>query len=177
MGAFQAPFEDKALNAKTPRARSRGRPIAVSFTPMPLGRERRQQMRDRSRTNAQRAQRQKPRQPSVDTFGTLRFPGEGEARGRLIEYAENQYAFFTEDNLTHPLTFEAVGANIKGRVFSAQIAPGEVKFQKAGCGCETPYSLRGGRNKLIRDAGLESAPEPSPDTLMQNILNGEVPGA
>lgn len=122
------------------------------------------------------ATRQRPRQPSVDTFGTLRFPGEGEARGRLIEYADNQYAFFTEDNLRHPLTFTAEDAHIKGRVFSAQIEPGEIKFQKAGCGCETPYTLRGGRNKLIHDAGLEVPEEPSPDTLMQEILNGGVPG-
>ena len=62
---------------------------------MPLGRERRQQMRGRSRA----ATKQRPRQPSVDTFGTLKIPGEGDVRGRLIEYAENQYAFFTEENL------------------------------------------------------------------------------
>ena len=137
-------------------------------------------MRGRSRA----ATKQRPRQPSVDTFGTLKIPGEGDVRGRLIEYAENQYAFFTEENLTHPLTFAAESANIKGRVFTAQTEAGEMKFQKAGCGCETPYSLRGGRNKLIREAGLEEqaesptapAPEESSDTLMSQILSGEIPG-
>lgn len=128
-------------------------------------------MQGRSRA----ATKQRPRQPSVDTFGTIKFPGESDTRGRLIEYADNLYAFFTEGNLTQPTTFTAFEARIKGRVFTAQIEQGEVKFQKAGCGCETPQNLRGGRNKLLRDAGLEEPAAPVEPTIMENVLNGEVP--
>lgn len=125
---------------------------------------------------ARAATKRRPRQPAVDTYGTLRFPSEGEARGRLIEYAVDQYAFFTESDLTHPMTFDVTDAHVKGRVLTATTPAGEVKFQKAGCGCETPYSLRGGRNKLLRDAGLEDTPEElAPPTIMESVLNGAAP--
>lgn len=125
---------------------------------------------------ARAATKQRPRQPAVDTFGTIKLPGGGEARVRLIEYAVNRLAAFTVDTITSPATFEVEGMNIKGRVLTAQTETGELKFQKAGCGCETPYELRGGRNKLLRDAGLEDTPEePAPPTIMENILQGEAP--
>lgn len=112
----------------------------------------------------------------MDTFGTLKFPGEGEARGRLIEYAENRYAFFTEGNISEPVTFDVTSASIRGRIFTAQLeGEAEVKFQKAGCGCETPYSLRGGRNKLLREAGLDQPEAPTEPTIMEDILKGETP--
>jgi hypothetical protein len=137
---------------------------------MPLGRERRQQQRVRASRNAAA----RPRTPAIDTFGTLKFPGEGDARGRLIEYEVDKYAFFTEGSPTTPLTFEVTNANIRGRVFTASLSEEqEVKFQKAGCGCETPYSLRGGRNKLLRDAGLDQPAEPASDTFMQQVLERE----
>ena len=136
---------------------------------MPLGRERRQQR--------QRAGKTRPRQPAVDTFGTLRAPDGAEARVRLIEYAENRLAAFSEADPEHPLLFEVEDMHIKGRILTATAENGaELRFQKAGCGCETPYALRGGRNKLLREAGLEEPAEPAPDTLMQQILSGEVPG-
>jgi hypothetical protein len=48
---------------------------------------------------------------------------------------------------------------LKGRLMRATfLAEGEEEvelvFQKAGCGCETPKTLRGGRNALIEAAGL-----------------------
>ena len=109
----------------------------------------------------------------MDTFGTIKLPSGGEARVRLIEYAENKFAAFSVDAITDPAVFEVTDMNIKGRLLTAQTEAGEVKFQKAGCGCETPHELRGGRNKLLRDAGLEGAPEPPAEpTFMETILQG-----
>jgi hypothetical protein len=69
--------------------------------------------------------------------------------------------------------------HIKGRILTATAENGaELKFQKAGCGCETPHELRGGRNKLLRDAGLEGEAEPpAAPTAMEAILNGEAPAS
>lgn len=119
--------------------------------------------------------------PAVDTFGTLRAPDGSESRARLVEYREGRLAAFSADDPTSPLLFDVTSMNIKGRLLTAGTADGELKFQKAGCGCETPYALKIGRNALLRGAALldegETAEPAETQTLMQDLLNGDVPGA
>jgi hypothetical protein len=131
---------------------------------MPLGRSARQR-RGRSAPRDPNAWR-----PRVDVFGTLRLPTGGEARGRLIEYAPSQFAFFTVDNIEDPVTFRIDGEfAIKGRLFTAYLEHqgSEIKFQKAGCGCETPHQLRGARAPLLAHVPIAEAEadEAVPDTV------------
>lgn len=131
--------------------------------------------------------------PRVDVFGTLRTP-EGEARVRLMEYAPSAFAAFSAESPENPLLFMIEGDfHMKGRLLTATLAspvPGaEVKFQKAGCGCETPHQLRGARRPLLEAAGLlpdgvlepdvgqplERQEYPTPDELTASL--GDIPGA
>jgi hypothetical protein len=121
---------------------------------MPLSRTSRQR-----RTGIATATREpRPKQHNgIDAFGTLR-AGEIEVRARLIEYEANKFAAFRTDG--EPITFQAESYTVKGRLLTAQVAEGpEIRFQKAGCGCETPHQLRGARAPLL--AQLEIA-EPPP---------------
>ena len=134
---------------------------------MPLGRNARQ-----------RRGRSAPRDPNkftprVDVFGTLRLPSGGDVRGRLIEYAPDTFAFFTADAPEDPVLFETSGEFVmKGRTLTAQSEYGEIKFQKAGCGCETPHNLRGARSPLLAHVpGAEPIPEPTPDELIDEVLH------
>lgn len=96
--------------------------------------------------------------PKVDAFGTVRVLG-NEYKVRAIEYAPDRLALFRESDPTNPVTLElSTPIEIRGRnmrtTFIAEGAEAELVFQKAGCGCETPRSLRGGRNMLLEGAGL-----------------------
>lgn len=132
---------------------------------MPLGRNARQQ---RQRTTKASSGAWTPR---IDVFGTLRLPSE-EVRARLIEYAPATFAAFSAESIENPILFTIEGEfNIKGRIMTAQSEAGEVKFQKAGCGCETPHQLRTARSKLLEH--VPTAPqEPTltPDELTQQVL-------
>ena len=106
-----------------------------------------------------------------------------------MEYAPDLYAFITQYDVqtsTPPLTFQVEGEfHIKGRLFSATTTGGaDIKFQKAGCGCETPHELRGARRPLLEllpqvqellqpDTGqpLHSQEYPTPDDLTQEVLD------
>lgn len=127
--------------------------------------------------------------PRVDVFGTLRTP-EGEARVRLMEYAPSAFAAFSAESPENPLLFMIEGDfHMKGRLFTAALTGGsEVKFQKAGCGCETPHQLRGARRPLLEAAGLlgdllepytgevlERQEYQTPDELTESL--GDIPGA
>jgi hypothetical protein len=121
---------------------------------MPLGRNARQQ-RGRSARRDPDAWT-----PRIDVFGTLRLPGEADARCRLIEYAPASFAAFSAADPERPATFRVEGEfAISGRNLRAELegGAGEVRFQKAGCGCETPQSLRGARAPLL--AHLPAEPE------------------
>ena len=139
---------------------------------MPLGRNARQrQQRPARKTGAAWT-------PRIDVFGTLRMPDGSESRARLIEYAPLHFAAFTKDAVQTPLLFATQGDfSIKGRIMTAAVedSGAEVKFQKAGCGCETPHELRAGRSVLLRAVPIAEAEteEPAPDTVhelqMQNV--------
>lgn len=103
--------------------------------------------------------------PKVDVYGTLKsFTGD-EVRGRLIEYAPSQFAFFTATDRENPLTFTTEGEfQVKGRVLTAMTTGGEIRFQKAGCGCETPHELRGARKPL-----LEFLPQPQSEPESEEV--------
>lgn len=138
---------------------------------MPLGRNARQQ---RPRPPKYKGSAYVPR---VDVFGTLKFPGAADARGRLIEYAPGSFAFFTVDSIESPSVFTVEGEfAMKGRTLTVQADVGEVRFQKAGCGCETPYQLRGARAPLLQYVP-EAQPEPelTSDDLTEQLL--DLPGA
>jgi hypothetical protein len=106
--------------------------------------------------------------PRIDVYGTLRLL-DGEFLCRLIEYAPSQFAAFTLD-IEHPVTFITDGDfAIKGRIMTAQVQGGEVKFKKAGCGCETPHQLRGSRGKLLEYLPIapEELEQKMPDTVQE----------
>lgn len=99
----------------------------------------------------------------VDVFGTLRC-GETEARVRLMSLDGGRLAAFEAADPTSPHLFELEGdIHVKGRILTAQTQYGELKFQKAGCGCETPRELRVSRTLLLQGAGLAGEPAP-PET-------------
>jgi hypothetical protein len=121
---------------------------------MPLGRSARQR---RGRSAPRDPNAWKPR---VDVFGTLRLPSGEEFRARLIEYAPSSLAAFTASDPENPLLFRIDGEfAIKGRLLTATLEDdgGQVKFQKAGCGCETPHQLRGARAPLLAHVQQEAA--------------------
>lgn len=96
--------------------------------------------------------------PKVDAFGTVRTEGD-EYKARAIEYAPDRLALFRESDPTDPVILElSTPIEIRGRVLRATYTEDgedrELLFQKAGCGCETPRNLRGGRNMLLEGAGL-----------------------
>ena len=119
-----------------------------------------------------------PWTPRIDVFGTLRLPDNTEIRARLIEYAPLHFAAFTKDAVETPLLFTTQGDfNIKGRIMTAAVEDSgtEVKFQKAGCGCETPHELRAGRSVLLRAVPQEPAPEePDADEAYAQMIDEEV---
>ena len=98
--------------------------------------------------------------PKVDAFGTVHAGSASEYKARVLEYAPGHIAIFRDVAPTNPVLIETVSPiSIKGRImrttFLIDDEELELVFQKAGCGCETPQSLRGGRNKLVREAGIE----------------------
>ena len=109
-----------------------------------------------SRTARQQRRRTGRTQPTsyngIDAYGTLK-AGEHEFKARLIEYAENTFAAFNAQDPQDPLLFTVEAYTVKGRMLTAQVAEGEpIRFQKAGCGCETPHNLRGSRGRLMEAA-------------------------
>lgn len=120
---------------------------------MPLSRTARQQRGRTGRT-------QPTSYNGVDAYGTLK-AGEHEFKARLIEYAEHQFAAFDATNPQEPLLFNVESYTVKGRLLTAQVAEGDdIKFQKAGCGCETPHNLRGSRGRLMEAAPAFQTAEP-----------------
>ena len=90
---------------------------------------------------------------TVDAFGTLQFQPGSTFRARVIEVSRTELAFFPETGsgavagvlyLNEPYT-------IRGRVLTASVSDDvAIRFARAGCGCETPYDLRGPRNQFLQ---------------------------
>jgi hypothetical protein len=100
-----------------------------------------------------------PYRPKVDAFGTVSL-ADNSYKARVINYADGKLAVFQEGAPTSPVLFDLTSdLNIKGRIMTSSIRTPdeeeiEFRFQKAGCGCETPRALRGGRNRLLEAAGV-----------------------
>lgn len=101
--------------------------------------------------------------PRIDAYGTVRIP-EAEYKARVIEYAPGQIAIFRELAPTMPVLLSIapesdiqIRGSLMKTTFIVDNEEVELLFQKAGCGCETPRNLRGGRNALITGAGLDVA--------------------
>lgn len=116
------------------------------------------------RTRRERATRTRQRvssghSPKVDAYGTVRVL-DNEYKARIIDFQAGRLALFRVEAPTAPITLELTSPiQVKGRLMKTTfLAEGEEEvelvFQKAGCGCETPRTLRGGRNALIEGAGL-----------------------
>lgn len=98
--------------------------------------------------------------PRIDAFGTVRLP-DTDFKTRVIEFAADRLALFQDADPANPVVLDLTSPiQIKGRMMKTTFTSAEtgeeveLLFQKAGCGCETPRSLKGGRNALIRGAGL-----------------------
>jgi hypothetical protein len=90
----------------------------------------------------------------IDAFGTLKTVTGEMIRARLIEHAPNEFAAFPAGG-ADPIQFTAESYTVKGRLLTVQLDDGgELQFQKAGCGCETPRELRGARTPLLQRAGI-----------------------
>lgn len=121
-----------------------------------------------SRTQRQRASRASTTRsvtfsPRIDAFGTVKILDVADYKARVVEYAPGRLAIFRDVAPTVPTLIELTSdINIKGRIMRTSTLDAdngeiEIVFQKAGCGCETPQSLRGGRNALIKAAGIGEA--------------------
>lgn len=80
----------------------------------------------------------------IDAFGDLRIDG-NRIKARLIQISALMYAAFSSDNPQTPLLITAVSPpTVQGRNVTVElIGGGQLEFRRAGCGCQTPSSLRG----------------------------------
>lgn len=80
----------------------------------------------------------------IDAFGDLRIDG-NRIRARLIQISALVYAAFSSDAPQTPILITAATPpTVQGRTVSiALLDGGSLEFRRAGCGCQTPSSLRG----------------------------------
>ena len=93
----------------------------------------------------------------IDAFGDLKIDGE-RSKARLIQITPITYAAFPSDDPKTPTLITATGpAAVKGRTVTLElIGGGLLEFRRAGCGCQTPSSLRGPQARF-----LERVPAPA----------------
>jgi hypothetical protein len=93
----------------------------------------------------------------IDSFGDLKIDGQ-RSRARLIQITPITYAAFTQDDPKTPTLITATGPpKVQGRNVTIELLGGGLlEFRRAGCGCQTPSSLRGPQARF-----LERVPAPA----------------
>lgn len=93
----------------------------------------------------------------IDAFGDLKIDGQ-RSRARVIQITPITYAAFSSDDPKTPTLLTATGpAKINGKNLTVELLGGGLlEFRRAGCGCQTPNSLRGPQARF-----LERIPQPA----------------
>lgn len=92
------------------------------------------------------------RTATIDAFGQLRVNGGPTIRARIIQVTPITLAVFPEASPESPFQVTlSEPPRIRGRVMTAALADdgGTLEFQRAGCGCQTPSSLRGPAGRFL----------------------------
>lgn len=92
------------------------------------------------------------RTATIDAFGQLRLNGAATVRARIIQVTPIALVVFPEADPDGPFQVTlSEPARLRGRVMTATLADdgGTLEFQRAGCGCQTPSSLRGPASRFL----------------------------
>ena len=87
--------------------------------------------------------------PKIDAFGKVSIDSKPHGDFRLIETGEHEMTLFKEDGGIEVLQLEGK-YQTKARKLNATLTDGRtLLFVRAGCGCQTPSSLRGPRSRFL----------------------------
>lgn len=87
--------------------------------------------------------------PKIDVFGSVKIDGHSEGNFRIIEISPNEIGMFADGQT--PWVAQLDGPYVtRARRLSATLTDGRtLEFQRAGCACQTPASLKGPRSKFV----------------------------
>lgn len=93
----------------------------------------------------------------IDAFGDMKIDGQ-RSKARLIQVTPITYAAFSQDDPKTPTLLTATGPpRVNGKNVTVElIGGGLLEFKRAGCGCQTPSTLRGPQARF-----LERVPAPA----------------